>query len=123
MADNPFNPKLGGLLGAIGADPRGNSLLDCIAPPPPKSDVSGIVDALMGGSKAAPPVGLLSGAAKDLFGTTPPAYQNPFGNLGAAADLFQATLPVNPHPYSDAISDLFAPYAVNPSNALSGAAA
>jgi hypothetical protein len=55
MADNPFDPKYIGLLGALGASRR-NSLLDYAAPPTPKP----------------PPTNALSGAAADLFPATPP---------------------------------------------------
>jgi MTH538 TIR-like domain (DUF1863) len=40
MADNPFDPKHLGLLGALGAEPRSNSLLDFVKSPPSSPDVS-----------------------------------------------------------------------------------
>jgi hypothetical protein len=128
MADNPFDPKHLGLLAALGAEPRSNSLLEFIRPPTAKPEVSpmsrAIADLLMDRSKPALPASPLSGAANDLF--APPKSASPpysFGNLGAVADLFPPALSVSPSPYSGAIADLFGPPKAAPNNALSGAVA
>src|SRR5947207_424315 len=82
MADNPFDPKHFGLLAALGAelDPKPNSNL-----------------------------GLLGGAAQDLFSPLKPtSSQCSFGS--AVADLFQSPKPaVNPYAnvLSGAAADLF----------------
>jgi hypothetical protein len=131
VADNPFDLKNLGLLAALGAEPRRNSLLDYVTPPTPKPEVSpmarAIADLLMDRPKPALPVSPFSGAANDLFAQptpAPPPYS--FGNLGAVADLFppaKPALPVNPYPYSGAIADLFGPPKAAPTNAQSGAVA
>jgi hypothetical protein len=128
MAENPFDPKNFGLLAALGAGPRRNSLLDYIAPPTPMPEISPlartIANLLMDGPKPAPPFG---GAANDLFSSPPPASPKySFGNLGAVADLFpsaKAELPVDPYRYSNALTDFLGPPKPAPTNALSGAVA
>ncbi len=123
MADNPFELKHFGLLAALGAEPRRNSLLDYVTPATPKPEVDPMVRAianlLMDKPEPELPVNPFSGAANDLF--APPKSASPlysFGNLGAVADLFP---PANP--YSGAIADLFGPPKAAPTNALSGAVA
>jgi hypothetical protein len=132
MADNPFDPKHLGLLAALGADPRGNSLLDFARRPTAQPEISALARAMADLSMdkpkpAAPLVSPFSGAANDLFAQSGPApVQYPFGNLGAVADLFppgKTASPVNPYPYSGPITDLFGPPKAAPTNALSGAAA
>jgi hypothetical protein len=131
MADNPFDPKHLGLLAALGAEPRSNSLLDFAMPPTPKPEASpmarAIADLLMDKPKPALPISPLSGAANDLFALSKPASpQYAFGILGAVADLFppaKPALPVSPYPYLGAIADLFGPPEATPTNALSGAVA
>jgi hypothetical protein len=131
MADNPFDPKHLGLLAALGAEPRSNSLLDFVTPPTPKPEVSpmarAIADLLMDKPKPALPVSPFSGAANDLFAPpNPTSPQYAFGNLGAVADLFppaKPALPVSPYPYSGAVADLFGTPKATPANALSGAVA
>jgi MTH538 TIR-like domain (DUF1863) len=92
--ENPFDLKNFGLLAALGAEPRRNSLLDYVTPPTPKSEVSPF-----------------SRAANDLFSSPqPPPYS--FGNFGAVADLFppaKPALPVSPYTnaLSGAVADLF----------------
>ena len=117
MAENPFDLKNFGLLAALGAEPRRNSLLDYVKAPTLKPEVSpvarAIADLLMEGPKPVPRVSPFSGAANDLF--APPKSASPpysFGNLGAVADLFapaKPALPANPYPYSGAVADLFGP--------------
>jgi hypothetical protein len=119
MADNPFDPKypLGSLLGMFGAEPKRNSLLDYVAPPTPKPEVSPIVRALTSlltdGPKPVLPVSPFTGAADDLFSPPKPAPSPySFGNLGAVADLFppaKPALPVSPYTngLSGAVADLF----------------
>ncbi len=131
MAENPFDLKNFGLLAALGAEPRRNSLLDYVKAPTLKPEVSpvarAIADLLMEGPKPVPRVSPFSGAANDLF--APPKSASPpysFGNLGAVADLFapaKPALPANPYPYSGAVADLFGPPKAAPTNALSGAVA
>jgi hypothetical protein len=124
MANNPSDQKNFGLLAALSAEPRRNSLLDYVAPPTSKPESSpkarAIVDLLVDKPNATLPVNQLSGAANDVFFPPMPAL-SPFGSLGAvAAQLPPAgLLPTN----SGAIADLFAAFTTTPSNALSGAAA
>jgi hypothetical protein len=130
VAENPFDPKYFGLLAALG-EPRRNSLLDYVAPPTPKPEVSPLArafsDQLMDKPKPALPISPFSGAANDLF--APPRFASPeypSGILGAVADLFppeKMALPVSPYPYSGAIADLFGPSKAIPTNTLSGAVA
>jgi len=131
VAENPFDLKNFGLLGALGAEPRRNLLLDYVTPPTFKPEVSplarAIADLLMDKPQPALPVSPFSGAANDLF--APPKSASPpysFGNRGAVADLFppaKPALPVSPSPYSGAIADFFGPPKAAPTNALSGAVA
>jgi hypothetical protein len=129
VADNPLGQRNFGLLAALGAEPRLNSLLDGIASPTPKPEVSpmahAIADLSMDKPRPALPVSPFSGAANDLFASPRPASpQYLFGNFGAVADLFPPAKPALPvSPYSDAIADLFAPPTAAPTNALSGAVA
>jgi MTH538 TIR-like domain (DUF1863) len=130
VAENAFDPKNFGLLAAL-AEPRRNSLLDYVAPPTPKPEVSplarAIADLLMDKPKPALPVSPFSGAASDLF--APPKFaspQYPSGILGAVADLFppaKPVLPVSPYPYSGALADLFGTPEATTAKALSGAVA
>ena len=127
MADNPFDQKNFGLLAALGAEPRRNSLLDYVSPPTPRPEVSpmarAIADLLMDRPRPALTASPFSGAANDLF--APPTPVSPpysFGNFGAVADLFPPAKPLNPYPYSGAIADLFGPPKTAPTNALSGVA-
>jgi hypothetical protein len=128
VAENPFDRTNFGLLAALSAEPRRNSLLDHVAPPTPKPEVSPMARALADLFRDKPnatlPVSPFNGAANDLFFPAKPASSQ-LGNLGAVADLFPLAnfLPANPYPCSGAISDLFVPFTTTPSNTSSGAAA
>jgi hypothetical protein len=128
VPENPFDLKNFGLLAALGAEPRRNSLLDYIASPASEPEVSpmtrAIADLLMDKPKPASPVNPFSGAAYDLFVPPQPASpQYSFGNLGAVADLFPPAKPINPYPHSGTMADLFGSLNATPTNALNGAAA
>jgi hypothetical protein len=96
MADNPFDPKHLGLLGALGAEPRSNSLLDFVESPPSRPDVglnlfgSGLGDIL---GKMAPvtPANPSHNALANLLASPPPFFAPPspatpsFGSLAALA--------------------------------------
>src|SRR5260221_2609716 len=123
MADNPFDPKYLGLLGALRGEPPRNALADYVSSLAPKPEVSpmaqAIANLLMDKPTPALPVNPFSGAAHDLFSPPKPAPSPySFGNLGAVADLFP---PANPYPYSSAIADLLGPPKPAPTNALSAA--
>jgi hypothetical protein len=129
MADNPYELKNFGLLAALGAEPRRNSLLDYVtAPPPDPSPMARtLADLLMDKSKPALPVSPFSGAASELFAPlkpSPPLYS--YGNLGAVADLLppaKPALPVSSYPYSGALGDLFGLPEATTSNPMGGAVA
>jgi hypothetical protein len=79
VAENPFDWKNFGLLAALGAELRRNSLLDYVTRPTPEPEVSpmarAIADLLMDKPKPSLPVSPFSGAANDLF--APPTLAGP----------------------------------------------
>ncbi len=98
MAENPFNPKNLGLLAELCTEPRRNSLLDYVTPPPAlPQHALGILGAVA--DLFPPPTQPLptsaypySGAIADLFG--PPKAPHTNSLTGAVADLF----PTSPSP-------------------------
>jgi hypothetical protein len=117
MADNPFDPKYIGILGALGREPPRNALADYVSSLTPKPEVSPLTQAianlLMDKPTPALPVNPFSGAAHDLFSLPKPAPSPySFGNLGAVADLFPSAKPaLTVSPYTNAltgaVADLF----------------
>jgi hypothetical protein len=114
MADNPFDPKYVGLLGALMSEPPRNALADYVSSLTPKPTVSpmaqAIANLLMDRPTPASPVSPISAAVNDLFFSPP----KPSPYLGAVADLFppaKPALPVSPYTnaLSGAVADLFPP--------------
>ena len=128
MADNPFDPRHLGLLAALGAEPRSNSLLDFVTPPTPRPEVSpmarAIANLLIDGSKPPLPVTPYpySSGLGDVFGTLAPATPanpsfNALANLMASPPPFFA--PSSPPTRSfGSLADLVAPPTRPPLNAL-----
>lgn len=123
MAENPFGLKNLGLLAAIGAEPRRNSLADYIAPPTPKLEVSpmarAIADLLLDKSKTALPVDPYpygSGLAGQ-FGSFAPATPAQL-TFNAFASLTTSPPPLLASPSSShAFGSLFDPVAPPPPTA------
>ena len=108
MAENPFDRTSLGLLAALGAEPRRNGLLECIAAPTPQPEISpmarAIADLLKNERTAALPVdptpyvsglgNLFGSGLGDVFGSnlmaSPPplfALSSPTGSFGSLAGL------------------------------------
>lgn len=128
MADDQLDRKNFGLLAALGAEPRRNSLLDYVTAPTPKPEASpmarAIADLLMDRPKPALPVDPYPYASGlgDMFGTlAPTAPANPsfnaFANLMASPPPFFAPSSPPTRPFGS-LADLVAPSAPSPFNAL-----
>jgi MTH538 TIR-like domain (DUF1863) len=126
VADNPFELKHFGLLAALGAEPRRNSLLDYVTPPSPKPEPSplarAVADLLMDKPTPALPVSPCPYASGlgNLFGTLAPAAPTkpPFNALAtfiASPSSFPPSPPARPF---GLLADLAAPPALSPFNAL-----
>jgi hypothetical protein len=125
MANNPFDPKLSGLLAALGAERRSNSLLDYIQPPtPPKPEVSPMVralaDLLMEKHQPALPVSPYPYTSQlgSVFGSLAPAipanpFLNPSANLSAPSPP-----PSQPMRAFGSLADIIAPPVPPLANAL-----
>ncbi|MET4215740.1 hypothetical protein ACVWWG_006962 [Bradyrhizobium sp. LB7.2] len=120
MAENPFGLKNLGLLAAIGAESRRNSLADYVTPPTPKFEVSpvtrAIADLLLDKSKPALPVDPYpfgSGLAGQFGSFAPATPAQPTFN--AFADLTTSPPPLfASQSSSHAFGSLFDPVAPSP---------
>ncbi len=128
MAENPFDLKYSGLLAALGAEPRRNSLLDYVTAPTPKPEISPMARAIANllredGPTVLPvnPYPYTSGLG-DMFGVlTPTTPINP--SLNALANLMASPPPFfapssPPTPPFGSLADFVAPPAPIPFNAL-----
>ncbi|MGY2907217.1 TIR domain-containing protein [Bradyrhizobium sp. URHC0002] len=125
MANNPFDQKNFGLLAALSAEPRRNSLLDYVAPPTSKPEISpmarAIADLLMDKPKLPVSPDAYGSSLASLFGNPAPAAPvrptfNALANLTTSPPPFFAP-PPPPNAFGSQFN-LVAPTAPTPFNEL-----